>query len=129
MNDRQNRIVKLKKYFVYECAEDGGAEQLTSFDKEVLAVLDKLFDDHRDVTVTPECASLGFVLKSDVEGTERSHVDPCCTVPCWGGKMPYQKDETNCALGISMGGVCNESPMQRVKDLVVHKKLETNDES
>lgn len=132
MNDRQKIIAKLKKYFVYECAESpmSHSGEFTQFDEEILAALDKLFDAHRDVVVPPECASLGFVLKS--ESKPEDYRDPCCTVPCFGGKMPYQKDWVACSVLFVQDGVCSnechESPMQRVKDLAGDKR-ETNDDA
>ncbi len=124
MNDKQNIITKLKTFFVFHCAEslETHSVEFTSFDKEVLYALDKLFDAHRDVVVPPECASLGFVLQS---GIDRSKINNCKTVPCYCGKMPYQDDPAVlCPITYEQ---CVNSPMQMAKDLADDKR-ETSDD-
>ncbi len=132
MNDRQRRIYDLKSEYCDRLAEGHDKEQLTPFDEEVISVLDKLFDAHRDVVVPPECASLGFVLKS--KSKPEDYRDPCCTVPCFSGKMPYEKNVMLCTYCISPPScVCEVSPMQRVKDLgmahLASDRRETNDDA
>lgn len=124
MNDRQKKINALRRHFIFRIAESQGEDDFTSFDKEVLGTLDKLFDAHRDVTVTPECASLGFVLKSE----SKPGYSGCLTVPCFSGKMPYQEEpDTICE---SLPGVCTCSPMRMVEYMVADKQeRETNDET
>lgn len=108
MNNRQAKIIALKDEYCIHLVEGKNADELTSFDKEVLAALDALFVSHRDIEVPPECASLGFVLRS------KAKFIGCRTVPCSpGGKMPFEKFTSPCALIQSM---CDRSPMQMVQE-------------
>lgn len=121
MNDRQTKIMALKDEYCIRLVEGKDADSLTTFDKEVLGALDKLFDAHRDVVVPLECASLGFVLKSEIEFGRRG----CKTVPCCGGKMPYQNEPAVlCSLIYEQ---CVNSPMQMVK--LLREDQETSDET
>lgn len=122
MNDRQRRIYDLKSEYCDRLAEGHDKEQLTPFDLDVISALDKLFDAHRDVVVPPECASLGFVLKSE----STPGCQGCKTVPCYSGKMPYQDDPA--VLCSIIYEQCVNSPMQMVK-LLAGDKRETNDET
>ncbi len=126
MNDRQKIIRALRVYYCETLVED--PIDGSSFDNEVLNALDKLFDAHRDVVVPQECVAIGFVLKSATKPDD--FIDPCSTVPCFGGKMPYQTDKTLCAVCISTGGLCDQSPVQAVKDLSAtsSKKQEASDD-
>ena len=125
MNDRQSKLLKLHNYFIHDCAEN--TTHFTSFDYEVISALDKLFDAHRDVAVPPECASLGFVLRSK---TNRSKTFGCLTVPCAGGKMPYQKmPDTPCN---QIGCRCIRSPVERAQMSAAFNagdKREANDDT
>jgi hypothetical protein len=109
MNDRQRRIYDLKDEYCDRLAEGHNKKEFTSFDLDVISALDKLFDAHRDVAVPPECASLGFVLKSE----SKPEYSGCLTVPCLGGKMPYQ-EEPRIACSNIYGVVCGLSPMRAV---------------
>lgn len=130
MNDRQKIIQYLITTFKVGYAEGKGTQEFTSFDEEVINALDKLSNAHRDVAVPPECASLGFVLKSEI--SEISGSVSCRMVPCWKGKMPYQKDAVSCLKSFvddtESNGICRKSPMQMVK-LLAGEKRETNDEA
>ncbi len=124
MNDRQTKIMALKDEYYLRLVEGKDADSLTSFDKEVLNALDKLFDAHRDVAVPPECASLGFVLKS------AANFIGCKTVPCSPGcKMPFEKKSVPCALIQTM---CDMSPWEMVhggkSNLITPDNLEKNDD-
>lgn len=122
MNDKQRRIYDLKDEYLNRLAEGHDKEEFTAFDNEVLNALDKLFNAYRDVTVPPECASLGFVLRSEAPG-----LISCKTVPCTPGcKMPYEMTLVPCALIQTM---CGKSPMQVVQDdKVEDDEQETNDD-
>ncbi len=130
MNDRQKKINALRRHFIFRIAESRGEDDFTSFDKEVLNALDKLRDAYRNVAVSPECASLGFVLKSGKDASSGSfqEVPGCKTIPCFGGKTPYQEEpETICD---ALPGVCKCSPVQMVKDMLADKQeRETNDDA
>lgn len=114
MNDRQRKIESLKIFYKRALAEN--RKNNTSFDKEVLNALDRLFDAHRDVAVPPECMMLGFILKSKCDGSRSCG---CLTIPCAGGKMPYQKMPD--VLCSEINSSCGRSPYERVMIAARHK--------
>ncbi len=128
MNEERDAALRnLRKLSEYcdRLAEGKDTQEFTPFDEEVISVLGKLFDAHRDVVVPPECASLGFVLRSE---TDRSKTCGCLTVPCAGGKMPHQKMPD--ILCYEIGCRCGWSPYEKVMIAQsANDKRETNDDT
>lgn len=61
---------------------------------------------------TEEKKPARFTLEEVGMTEERGGIAGCCTIPCFGGKMPLQKTPTvPCAIISSM---CSQCPLERV---------------
>ena len=119
MNERQNKLDRMKQYFLRELAED--QQNGTVFDSQVLDDIDGLkrqFADSpaKDYHRNDEEKELGF----HPAGTKG--IAGCSTIPCFGGKMPHQSLPVSmCAIGQTM---CDESPIQSMREVKKFKEMD-----
>lgn len=112
MNRRQKNLEILKHHYCTSLCED--STDRTEFDNDVIDAIRKLQRQYanspaKDYQMTTEEKELGFVIK------EGSGILGCCTIPCFGGKMPYQSEPTvGCAIGRTM---CDQSPIQCMREV------------
>ncbi len=108
MNSEQSRLEKVLQYFLENHCDD--PINGTKFDSAVIDAIRELqgrFGDSPRPLINKECLDLGFVIQ------DNSGIAGCSTVPCFGGKMPYQSEPTvGCAIGRTM---CDESPVQSMR--------------
>jgi hypothetical protein len=68
----------------------------------------KLNEEMGELLRDPELIKLGFVAQ---QGSEKCG---CMTIPCMGGKMPYDKNfDVPC---VTVGGMCYKSPVEVIQE-------------
>lgn len=121
MNSEQRRVEEVLQYFLKNHCDD--PQNGTKFDCAVIDSIRELQarfadDPAEGYIITDEMKQLGFILKN---GNEGKLICGCSTIPCFGGKMPYQNEpEVPCAIGQTM---CDESPIQILR-IVQRQRLQ-----
>ena len=121
MNKRQRKIEALAIYFKRALAEpkiDGLHSDFNSAVIFALNTLEMQFADDPAIgyEMDKELKELGF----HPPGTKG--ICGCPTIPCFGGKMPYQCEPiVGCAIGQTM---CSESPVESMRSVKLFSELE-----
>ena len=124
MNSEQQKLEKVLQYFLEDIPIDQSTKlrNFTEFDKAFIDAIRELqgrFADRQPAEgyiITDEMKELGFVIR------DGSGIAGCPTIPCFGGKMPYQCEPvTMCAIGQTM---CDQSPIESMREVKASEEVE-----
>jgi len=121
-NKNQRKIQALIIYYCRGISKDPETNlyNFSDLDKDIVQALEAVKRQYADnpaknYQMTAEEKELGFTINN-------GSISGCCTVPCFGGKMPYQSEPTvGCAIGQTM---CDQSPVQCMREARVFEKAE-----
>ena len=113
MNKRQRKIQALKVYYKRALTENKKDGLYSDFDSRVIFALNSLEIEFADKPETgyhrtDEEKELSFLPVGTI-GTVG-----CCTIPCCGGKLPYEKEP--CVPCVIHGTMCGQSPIESMRE-------------